>query len=69
MEKTLLVDGMVCAGCANTVQTRFQELAGVSEVDINLDAMEVRVRGAENISQADFNESLEGTNYSVSGEK
>lgn len=69
MKKTLLVDGMVCTGCANTVQTRFQELSGVSEVEVNLDVKEVHVTGAENISQADFNESLEGTNYSVSGEK
>lgn len=43
MKEVLKVDGMSCNHCVNAVKTGVGELAGISAVDVNLDAGEVAV--------------------------
>ena len=36
MKKEVLLDGVKCAGCANTVQERFSAIEGVESVEVDL---------------------------------
>ena len=36
MKKEVLIEGMKCEGCANTVQERFAEIEAVESVNIDL---------------------------------
>lgn len=36
MKKEILLDGVKCAGCANTVQERFSAIEGVESVEVDL---------------------------------
>jgi copper chaperone len=35
MKKEVLLDGVKCAGCANTVQERFSAIEGVESVEVD----------------------------------
>lgn len=36
MKQEILLDGVKCAGCANTVQERFSAIEGVESVEVDL---------------------------------
>jgi len=45
MQRVVLDVDMMCAGCANAVKRLATSIAGVSEVDVNVEAKKVVVRG------------------------
>ena len=65
MKQEVKVENMTCAGCANTVKTRFEGVPGVSAVDINLDEKLAVLEVEEHVSEKVLADSLEGTNYNL----
>ncbi|WEV60071.1 heavy metal-associated domain-containing protein [Streptococcaceae bacterium ESL0729] len=63
MIKTYEISGMKCEGCAKTVKERFQKVAGVEDLKINLADKSVQVEGQ--VSPQDLAQALAGTNYSL----
>lgn len=68
-EKTLHIEGMHCDGCANAVNSRLQELGGVTESDVNLDDDSARVRYRPGmVTMEDFARAVEKAGYTLAGE-
>ncbi|WP_034552018.1 heavy-metal-associated domain-containing protein [Carnobacterium funditum] len=67
MRKELVVEGMKCEGCANTVQERFEAIEGVESVEINLESKKVSVESKIEIDKETFKSALSETKYSVVG--
>ncbi|SIN98801.1 Heavy-metal-associated domain-containing protein [Carnobacterium alterfunditum] len=65
MRKEVLVEGMKCKGCANTVQEKFEAIEGVESVEINLESKKVIVESKTKIDAETFRSALSGTKYSV----
>lgn len=59
------VEGMKCDGCANTVQTKFNELSGVSKVEVDLDSNTAVLDAESNLTADDLGSALEDTPYEV----
>ena len=59
MKKEYNLEGIKCAGCANTVKERFSNVPGVTNVEVSLENKVATVEG--DALQA----SLEGTKYSI----
>lgn len=57
------VEGMSCAGCVNTVQTKINDLNKVSDVEINLDSKTASIDSDEPVSVDELNQALEDTPY------
>lgn len=65
MKNEVLVEGMKCAGCASTVQEKFEAVKGVESVKVNLESKKVVVESKEKIEKDTFKSALVGTKYSV----
>lgn len=65
MKQEVKVEGMSCAGCANTVEQRFSGLPSVTEVAVDLENEKATLESSERISDEVLKEALEGTSYSV----
>lgn len=65
MKQEVKVEGMSCAGCANTVKKRFTGLPNVESVEMDLDNNQATLESSKRVSDEELQEALEGTNYSV----
>jgi len=65
MKQEVKVEGMSCAGCANTVKQRFAGIPEVENVEIDLENKKAQPESNERISNKKLKTSLEGTNYSI----
>lgn len=65
MKNEVLVEGMKCAGCANTVQEKFEAIKGVESVEVNLENRKVVVESKTEIDKDTFKSALSGTKYTV----
>ncbi|MGB3160018.1 MAG: heavy metal-associated domain-containing protein [Carnobacterium sp.] len=65
MKNEVLVEGMKCTGCANTVQEKFEAIKGVESVKVNLENKKVIVESKTEIDNDTFKSALSGTKYSV----
>lgn len=65
MKNEVLVEGMKCAGCANTVQEKFKAIKGVESVEVNLENRKVVVESKTEIDKDTFKSALSGTKYTV----
>lgn len=65
MQQEVKVDGMKCAGCANTVQERFTAINGVESVKIDLENKKAVLESQTEIDTEMLNAALAETNYSV----
>jgi len=63
------IEGMNCAGCANTVQTKFNELNNVSVVQVDVDSKTASINSDGAVSMEELNQLLEDTPYNASGIK
>jgi len=45
--RTYVVEGMTCDHCVNAVRTEVSGVAGITEVDVDLDTKLVKVRGTD----------------------
>lgn len=66
MKEILKVEGMSCNHCVNAVETNVGELAGVSEVNVNLDAGDVAVEFDQGtVTLAQIKEAIEDQGFDV----
>lgn len=65
MKKEVRLEGIKCAGCANTVQEKFSAIEGVESVEFNLATKKVTIESQTEIDAEMLNAALAGTNYSV----
>ncbi|MEK4948638.1 heavy-metal-associated domain-containing protein [Carnobacterium sp. FSL W8-0810] len=65
MKREVLVEGMKCEGCANTVQERFEAIEGVESVAIDLINKKAVLESQSDINKDTLVSALSGTKYSV----
>lgn len=65
MKKEIVVEGMSCAGCANTVKTRFEAIDGVKSVNVDLGNNKVTIESASEVNKDTLITALSDTNYSI----
>ncbi|GEM_PF-455999 len=65
MKKEVLLDGVKCPGCANTVQERFSAIEGVESVEVDLATKKAVLESQTEIDTETLNAALAETNYSV----
>ncbi|SFH56367.1 heavy-metal-associated domain-containing protein [Pisciglobus halotolerans] len=63
MSKQYEIEGLKCAGCANTVKEQFSHVAGVENVDVDLATKTAIVTG--NYDEKALADSLQETPYAV----
>lgn len=61
-ERTYIVDGMSCGHCRAAVTEEVERVAGVAEIEVDLDARRVTVRG-ESVSDAAVRRAIEEAGY------
>lgn len=62
---TYTVTGMSCGSCANKVSTVVGELAGVTDVQVDITTSELRVTGEQPVDEALVREAVEGAGYEL----
>jgi len=65
MEKKLMIEGMTCNGCANTVLRKLQSIEGVTEVTVSRETNSAVIRGENEVSNEAIYESLADVKYNV----
>ncbi|MGP6364213.1 copper chaperone TcrZ [Streptococcus dysgalactiae] len=65
MKQEILLDGVKCAGCANTAQERFSAIEGVESVEVDLATKKAVLESQTEIDTETLNAALAETNYSV----
>ena len=65
MKREVLVEGMKCEGCANTVQENFEAIEGVKSVEIDLVNKKVVLESQSAIDNNTLNSTLSDTKYFV----
>jgi len=70
LEKTLQIEGMHCDGCANAVNSRLQELEGVTKSNVNLDDESAWVQFRPGtVTMEDLARAVEKAGYTLAGER
>ncbi|GJH39502.1 copper-translocating P-type ATPase [Capnocytophaga sp. HP1101] len=59
------IEGMGCTGCANTVQQKLSEVAGVTAVTVDFDTKKASVETDREVPLEALQKALEGTHYSI----
>jgi len=59
------IEGMGCTGCANTVQKKLSEVAGVTAVTVDFATKKATVETDREIPFEALEKALEGTHYSI----
>ena len=65
MKKEVLLDGVKCAGCANTVQEKFSAIEGVESVEVDLAIKKAVLESQTEIDTETLNAALADTKYSL----
>ncbi|MGN8225646.1 heavy metal translocating P-type ATPase [Gracilimonas sp. BCB1] len=65
MKATLQIDGMHCAGCANTVDKQLENLEGVKSATVNLATESAIVEYEGGLSMDDFEEAVSKAGYTL----
>jgi copper chaperone CopZ len=69
MIKTLRVGGMTCLHCAAKVTTALKQVAGVSQVKVNLMSEEAEVMLQASVNDEAFKKAVVGAGYQFLGSK
>lgn len=65
MMNEVIVEGMTCAGCANTVKRKFEAIDGVKSVDVDLENKKVTLESLIKIDNEILMSVLSDTNYLI----
>lgn len=65
MKQEIQVEGMSCAGCAETVKQRFEGIPEVNSVEIDLENKKAILDCDGQVGEDELVQALEGTNYNV----
>lgn len=66
MKQSVLIEGMKCEGCSNTVSRLFTELEGVERVLVDRDTRLATVETNREISETEYSRALSETKFTVS---
>lgn len=66
MQRTIKIDGMSCPHCANSVKIALEDIRGITNVDVNLQAGQATVEGS-GFDDNDLREVIEDEGYTVTG--
>lgn len=67
MSTTITVEGMSCAGCANSVRAELTHIPGVVGVDVDLSNGTVTIDSDSPVDPAAIREAVEEAGYSLAG--
>lgn len=67
MEKTINIDGMMCAHCENTVKKALEALDGVESAAVSHEDGRAVVRLSADVSEQALKEAVEAKEYKVLG--
>lgn len=67
MEKTLKIEGMMCAHCQKHVHDALAKMDGVTDVTVDLEGGKADVKATHDISEADFRKVIEEAGYELVG--
>lgn len=65
MEKKLIIEGMTCDGCANTVLRKLQSIEGVTEVTVRRETNSALIKGENEVSNEAIHASLADVKYNI----
>jgi len=65
MKQKVQVEGMACAGCAQTVQEKLTSISTVNKVTVDVENKMARIESEANISIQDLNHALADTPYAI----
>ena len=67
METELKIEGMMCAHCQKHVNDALSKMAGVTAVEVNLEAGTAKVTAEREISRAEFAQVITDAGYELVG--
>ena len=67
MEKTLKIEGMMCAHCQKHVHDALSKMDGVTDVTVDLEGGKADVKATRDIPQAEFQKVIEDAGYELVG--
>lgn len=65
MEKTIKIDGMMCAHCEATVKNALEALKGVEKAEVSKDNKEAKVYLNGKVSDKELKKAVEDKGYTV----
>lgn len=65
MEQEIFIEGIKCAGCANTVKEKFESIEGVDAVSVDIESKKAVVFSQERLNTDSFVSALSDTNYKI----
>ena len=65
--RSIAVTGMTCGHCASAVRAEISKLAGITDVDVDVDAGTVRISGEPLPGDASLREAVEEAGYEFVG--
>ena len=65
MNTTITVSGMTCGHCVNSVTEELKKIAGVSDVQIDLDSGKVEITSASELAPAAISEAITEAGYEL----
>ncbi|KRL61387.1 putative copper-chaperone/transport protein [Latilactobacillus fuchuensis] len=65
MEQIVKIDGMKCTGCTQKVQDRFEKLAGVQSVQMDLAQKQATLTVTEPVASTTLAAALQDTKYTI----
>jgi copper chaperone len=65
--RSIAVTGMTCGHCASAVRAEISKLAGIADVDVDVDAGTVRISGEPLPGDASLREAVEEAGYEFVG--
>lgn len=65
MEQEIFIEGIKCAGCANTVKEKFESIEGVDAVSVDIESKKAVVFSKERLNSNSFVSALSDTNYKI----
>jgi len=65
--RSIAVTGMTCGHCASAVRAEISKLAGITDIDVDVDAGTVRISGEPLPGDASLREAVEEAGYEFVG--
>ena len=65
MEKTLKIEGMMCAHCQKHVHDALSKMAGVTDVTVDLEGGKAAVKATRDIPQSEFADVIKEAGYEL----
>jgi len=68
MEMQFIVQNLKCGGCANTIQSKLNQLDGITNVSVSVESSTVNVSFNENTNPVKIEDTLKTIGYPIIGD-